>query len=107
MLNWMLWTKNDFKVYHRQKVNAPSNMKLVTSLMNFKCQPCGIFEGLSYHQEDEVIDPTIFAATVGLGYRIKKLVYSNLHGHGELSFSHLLHWRYLLMFFQQGILCEF
>ena len=55
-------------------------MKLVTSLMNFKCQPCGIFEGLSYHQEDEVIDPIIFAATLGLGNRIKKLVYSNFMG---------------------------
>ena len=74
MLNWMLWTKNDLKVSHRKHVNAISNMNLVTSLMNFECQPCGIFEGLSYHQEDEVIDPIIFAATVGLGDRIKKLV---------------------------------
>ena len=23
MLNWMLWTKNDFKVSHRKQVNAP------------------------------------------------------------------------------------
>ena len=47
MLNWMTWTNNDFKVYHRKQVNDPSNMKLVTSLMNFEYQPCGIFEGLS------------------------------------------------------------
>ena len=47
MLNWILCTNNDFKVYHRKKFNAPSNMKLVTSLMNFECQPCGIFEYLS------------------------------------------------------------
>ena len=51
-------------------------MKLVTSLMNFKFQTCGIFEGLSYHQEDEAIDTTIFAATVGLVDRIKKLISS-------------------------------
>ena len=38
MLNWMLWTKNNFKVSHRKQVNAPSIMKLVTSLMNFGCQ---------------------------------------------------------------------
>ena len=74
MLNWMLWDKNDFKVSQRKQVNAPSKMKLVTSLINFECQPCGIFEGLSYHHEDEVIDPIIFAATVGLGDRIKKSV---------------------------------
>ena len=74
MLNWMLWTNNDFKLSHRKQVNAPSNMKLVTSLMNFECQPCGIFEGLSYHQEYEVIDPIIFAATAGLGNKINKLV---------------------------------
>ena len=55
-------------------------MKLVTSLMNFECQPCRIFEGLSYHQEDEVIDTIIFAATVGLGNRIKKLITSNFMG---------------------------
>ena len=80
MLNWMLWTKNYLKIFHRKQVNASPNMKLVTSLMNFECQPCGIFEGLSYHQEDEVIDPIIFAATAGLGNRIKKLVSSNFMG---------------------------
>ena len=48
--------------------------------MNFECQPCGIFEGLSYHKEDEVIDPIIFAATVGWGKIINKLVYSNFMG---------------------------
>ena len=80
MLNFMLCTKNGFKESHRKQVNAPSNIKLVISLMNFKCQPCGIFEGFSYHQEDEVIDHIIFAATVWLGNRIKKLVSSNFMG---------------------------
>ena len=51
-------------------------MKLVTSLMNSECHTCGIFEGFSYHQEDGVIDTIIFAATVGLGERINKLVSS-------------------------------
>ena len=64
VLNWMLWTKNDVKVSHRKQVNALSNMKLVTSLINFECHPCGIFEGLSYHQEDEAIGTNIFADTV-------------------------------------------
>ena len=48
--------------------------------MKFEYQPCGIFEGLSYHQEDEFIYPTIFAATVGLRDIIKKLVSSNFMG---------------------------
>ena len=39
-----------------------------------------IFEGLSYHQEYEAIDPTIFAATTGLEDTIKKLVSSNSIG---------------------------
>ena len=69
-----------FKVTHRNQFNASPNMKLVTYLMNFECQPCGIFEGFSYHHEDEAIDPIIFAATVGLGSRIKKLVSSNFMG---------------------------
>ena len=77
MLNCKLWTKNDLQIFHRKHVNVSPNMKLVTSLINFECQPCGIFEGLSYHQENEVVDPIIFAATVGLGNRIKKLVSSN------------------------------
>ena len=34
-LTRMLGYKNDLKVYHRKKVNDPSNMKLVTFLMNF------------------------------------------------------------------------
>ena len=80
MLNWMLWTKNDLNISHRNQVNALPNMKLVTLFMNFECQPCRIFEGLSYHQEDEVINPIIFAATVGLGNRIKQLISSNIMG---------------------------
>ena len=46
MLNWVLWTKNDLNIFHRKQVNTPPNMKLMTSLMNFECQPCGIFEVL-------------------------------------------------------------
>ena len=80
MLNWMIWTKNDLEIFHRKQVNVSPEIKLVTSFMNFECQPCGIFEGLSYHQEDEVIDPIIFAATVGLGDRIKRLISSNFMG---------------------------
>ena len=80
MLNWMLLTNNDFKVSQRKQVNTFPNMKLMTYLMNFECQLCGIFEGLSYHQEDEVIGPIIFAATLGLGNRIKKLISSNFMG---------------------------
>ena len=34
VLIWMLWSKNDFKVSHRKKFNAPSNMKLAKSSMN-------------------------------------------------------------------------
>ena len=55
-------------------------MKLVTSLMNFQCQSCMIFEVLSYHQEDKVIDPIIVAATVGLRERINKFVSSKFMG---------------------------
>ena len=44
MLVWLLWYKNELKVSHRKQVNAPSNMKLVTSLMNFECHPCRILK---------------------------------------------------------------
>ena len=71
MMNLMLCTKNDLKMFHRNQVNASPNMKFVISLINFECQTFGIYEGLSYHHEDEVIDPNIFAATAGLGNRIK------------------------------------
>ena len=80
MLNWMLWTKNEFKLSHRNQVKSPSNMKLVTSSMNFECHPCGIFESLSYHQKYESIDATIFADNLGLGDRIKKLISSKFMG---------------------------
>ena len=76
----MLWTNNDFKVSHSKQFKASSNMKLVTYLVNFECQPCGIFEILTYHQEYEAIDPNIFADTVRLGDRINKLVSSNSMG---------------------------
>ena len=74
MLNWIPWTKNDFKVSHRTQVNALPNMKLVTSFMDFECQPCGIFEGLSYQQEYGVINHIILTSIVGLGHRINNLV---------------------------------
>ena len=80
MINWMLWTNNFFNISHRKQVNPPSNMKLVIYLVNFEYQPCDIFEGLSYHQEDEFIDPIIFAVTVWLGNRIKHFVSSNFMG---------------------------
>ena len=80
MLNWMLWTFNDLKIYPTKQVNAASNMQFATFLLNFECHPYGIFEGLSYHQEDEVIDHTIFVATVRLGYRIKELGSSDFMG---------------------------
>ena len=50
---------------------------LPTLIVSFECKPYGIFEGFSYHQEDEDISPTIFEATVGLGDRINNLVSSN------------------------------
>ena len=74
ILNWMLWTKNDLKIFYRKHVNVYPNMKLVTSLINFECQQSGIFEGLSYHQEYEAIETIIFADTVGLVNRINKLI---------------------------------
>ena len=64
-------------------------MKLATSLMNFECQPCGIFEVLPYHQEDESIYPNIFAATVGLGGQNKEVSLVKLHGYVDLSFSRI------------------
>ena len=71
----MLGSKNDLKVSQRKQVNAPSNMKLAKYMMNFECKLGGIFEGLSYHQEDEAIDTTIFVATLRLEDIIKKLVW--------------------------------
>ena len=35
VFNWMIWTKNDRNIFHKKQVNAPPNMKLVKSMMNF------------------------------------------------------------------------
>ena len=67
MMSCMLFSNNELKVSHRKQVKAPSNMKLVITLTNFECQPCGLFQGISYHQEDEAIAPTTFADYLGLG----------------------------------------
>ena len=55
-------------------------MRLATSLLNFECQLCGIFEGLSHNQEFETSSLTTFAVYSGLGEIIKKLVSSNFMG---------------------------
>ena len=41
-----------------------------------------------------------------MGIYNKEVIFVKIHGHGGLSFSHLLHWNCLLVFIQQGILCE-
>ena len=33
MLNWMLWTKNELKIFYRKHVNVSPNMKLMKSYM--------------------------------------------------------------------------
>ena len=76
-MSWIIFSNNNPNIYHRKQVNDPSYMRLATSLMIFEYQPCEISEGLLHHQEDEYIAPSNFAASVGLGYMIKKLVSSN------------------------------
>ena len=80
MMSWMILSKNDLMVYIRKQVKSPSYLKLATSLTNFKCHPCGIFECLFNHQEDKAIAPTTFAAYVGLVDRTNKLILSNCMG---------------------------
>ena len=50
MMIYMLLSKKDISLSHRKKFSAFSDVRLVTSFINFGCQPCGIFEGLSRHQ---------------------------------------------------------
>ena len=80
MIIWISWSKNDLKVSHRKQVKYPSNMNLAIFLTSFECQTCAIFEGFSYHQEDEDVDPIIFAANVGSGDIINQLVSSHFMG---------------------------
>ena len=75
--------------------------------MNFECHPCGIFEGLSYHQEYEAIYPTIFAATVELEDTIKKLVSSDfmvMVSSVSVIFDTIY---FYLCYSKKGRLCEF
>ena len=73
VMSWVIFSNNELKVSHRKQVKAPLNMNFATSWMNFKCQTCRTFEGLSHHQEDESIYPTTFADSVGLGDLLKEL----------------------------------
>ena len=41
-----------------------------------------------------------------VGRQNKEVSILKLHWHGELGFSHIWHWSYLLVFFQQGSICE-
>ena len=80
MMRCMLWSKNNLKVYHRNQVNYPSDIRLATSLINSECHPCRTFSGRSHHKEDKSIAPTNYSDYVGFGYIIKKLVSSNFMG---------------------------
>ena len=74
MMIWTILSKNDLNLSHRKQFNAPSYVRLATSLMKFECQPCGIFEVLSHHQKYGDIAPNTFAYCVLLGDRINNLV---------------------------------
>ena len=48
-MSCMLLSNNDLNVSHRNQFNSPSHLRLTKPLMNFECQTCGIFEGISHH----------------------------------------------------------
>ena len=60
IMMWMLIPKKEISISHRKQVKYPSYVRLETSLVNFECHPCGIFEGLEQPQEVEAIDTTTF-----------------------------------------------
>ena len=45
---WLILSNNGLRVSHINKLNTPSNFSLTTSLMNFECQPCEIFDFLNH-----------------------------------------------------------
>ena len=47
-----------------------------------------------------------FCSYCRVGRQNKEFSLFKLHWHGDLSFIIIFHWSYLLMFFQQGRLCE-
>ena len=49
-MTWMLMPNKYIGVYHRKQLSTPSYSLLATSLMDFECHPCGIFEGLEQSQ---------------------------------------------------------
>ena len=105
MINWMLWTKNDLRVSYRKQFNAPSNMKLEKSLINFEYHPWGIWRFIILSRIWSHWSYYIFIY-FRVGIQDKEVSLLILHGCVELSFSNILHWSYLLMFFQQGRLYE-
>ena len=46
------------------QVNAPSHVELSISLMDFKCQPCWIFENISHQEKHEAVAPANFVDSV-------------------------------------------
>ena len=74
MILWMLLSKTYISKYHRNQVNAPLNVRLATSLINFECQLCGILENIKQYQDVKSIAPSTFSAYTGLGDIIKGLL---------------------------------
>ena len=44
----MILSNKDISVFHMKKYHYPSDLMLEISLMDFKRQQCGIFEGLEH-----------------------------------------------------------
>ena len=55
---------------------TPPSVRLAASLADIECQPCGIFEEISYPKEAEFIYPANFVVSSILRYRIKRPVSS-------------------------------
>ena len=76
MMIWVLLSKKDLSVSHRKQCYDSSYLRLATSLMDFQCHKCDIFEGIEDPQEVGAIVPSIFTLSAGLGAKLKKLVSS-------------------------------
>ena len=86
---WMLLPNKYLGVYHRKKWDAPSDIRMATSLMEFEYQPCEIFEGLLYPQKVEYIDPTTFEKIYRVKRHNREVLSVKIYRHDERSSSHI------------------
>ena len=103
IMMWVLISNKYISIYQRKQVNAPSDVRLVISLMNFLM--LAIWDIWRSWATSRNWSHFFYYLCIifRLGRQKKEVSFIKIHGNGEIVFIHIWHWSDLIVLFQQGV----